>query len=299
MGTVRNAAGEVVPGASVKIRDIATGQEREVITDDEGTYRISALPVSTYDISVDSGGFAPYQHPGVTLILGQTTTLDMTLQPAGVTAAVEVTDEPQTIDTSQTASTTSITQESIEELPVKSRNYLQFALLAAGVAPSNSRSGTGGGNISSTPLADSGFTFGGLRSRSNSIAIDGLSNTDETTGASLVVLSPELVREFQVINNGISAEFGGAAGGTINVLTKTGSNQFHGTAFTFIQNEYFNARKPLDGKRRLDRTFQPGFSLGGPLRRDKLFFYVAAEQEHHVADELVSHHRSSSIRIGL
>ncbi|MFL6374934.1 MAG: carboxypeptidase regulatory-like domain-containing protein, partial [Pyrinomonadaceae bacterium] len=300
-GIVRNSAGEVVPNAMIALRDLSTGQVRSTVSGGDGAYRISALAVSTYEVTVDSAGFAVYKIPEVTLVLGQTTTLDITLQPAGVNASVEVSDKPLTIDSSQTASTTSIAQESIEELPVKDRNYLQFTLLAPGVAPSNTRSATGGGNISSSPMADSGFTFGGLRARSNSIAIDGLSNIDEATGASLIVLSPEIVREFQVINNGVSAEFGGAAGGTINVLTKTGSNVFHGTAFTFFQNQRLNARNPFDAKRRLFHTYQPGFSLGGPLRKDKLFFYVAAEQEHMIANDEPEINRSvrSSINAAL
>src|SRR5213079_2912887 len=105
--------------------------------------------------------------------------------------------------------------------------------LAPGVVPSNPQATGGGSNGSSltAPLADSGFTFGGLRPRSNAISIDGLDNTDETTGAARVALSPEIVREFQIINNGLSAESGGAAGGAINVVTKTGTNDFHGDAF--------------------------------------------------------------------
>jgi hypothetical protein len=120
-------------------------------------------------------------------------------------------------------------------------------LLAPGVAPSNPQS-SGSGPPSGSPLADSGFTFGGLRPRSNSISIDGLDNTDATTGAARVTLSPEIVREFQIINNGLSAESGGTAGGAINVVTKTGSNDFHGDAFLFAQNELFNARDTVTTK---------------------------------------------------
>src|SRR5206468_9594375 len=127
---------------------------------------------------------------------------------------------------------------------------------------SNPQSSAGGGGRSGSPLADSGFTFGGLRPRSNSISIDGLDNTDETSGAARVALSPEIVREFQIVNNGLSAESGGAAGGAINVVTKTGSNEWHGDLFTFLQNERFNARGPFNDSSRQARPrfrrFQPG-----------------------------------------
>src|SRR5262249_51200095 len=175
--------------------------------------------------------------------------------------------------------------------PVNSRNYLEFTLLAPGVAPSNSQAMSGGvvaSPSSGAPRADSGFTFGGLRPRSNSISIDGLDNTDETTGAARVALSPEIVREFQIINNGISAESGGASGGAINVVTKTGTNDFHGDDFVFGQNELFNARESVTAKagvgRPLFHRYQPGVSLGGPIQHDRLFFYMAAEQEHLLAD---------------
>lgn len=286
-GEVRNSAREAVPNVSIILRNTETNQTRQTVSGADGAFRITVLPVGTYEVRAESSGFAVYINPQVTLLLGQTATLDITLEAAGAKEEVTVTDKPPVIDTSQTAVTTSITQESIEELPVNSRNYLQFALLAPGVAPSNTQSATGGGNVSNSPLSDSGFTFGGLRPRSNSISIDGLDNTDETTGAALVALSPEIVREFQVVNNGISAEFGNAAGGAINVITKTGSNEFHGTLFTFFQNERLNARNPFSNNpvRPIFRRYQPGASLGGAMLKNKLFFYAALEQENFVGDE--------------
>jgi hypothetical protein len=289
-GFVRNSADEVIPDAAIILRNIATNQTRQVRSEADGSYHITALNVGTYEVRAELVDFAPYINSQITIALGQTTTLDIILRPAGVNEVVTITDKPPVIDSSQTASTTSIDPERIEELPVNSRNYLQFTLLAPGVAPSNTQSTNGSGNnISNSPLADSGFTFGGLRPRSNSISIDGLDNTDETTGAARVALSPEIVREFQIINNGISAEFGGAAGGAINVVTKTGANEFHGTLFNFFQNERLNARDPLFGndlkQRPRFRRYQPGASLGGAIVRDKLFFYTAIEQETFNADE--------------
>lgn len=284
-GTVRNTAGEVVAGATVTVRDLSTNQMRSTATDADGAYRLTSLAVSTYELRVKSSGFADYVAADVTLVLGQTTVLDVTLRPEGVNAAVEVSEQSPLMDATQTAVTTSVTQENVEELPVRDRNYLQFVLVSPGVAPSSSRTATGNAASANGPVDDSGFTFGGLRARSNSISIDGLTNIDETNGSALVALSPEIVREFQVVNNGISAEFGGAAGGTINVITKTGANQFHGTAFSFIQDQRLNARNPFDARRRLLHAYQPGFSLGGPLKKDKLFFYISAEQEHQIAND--------------
>jgi hypothetical protein len=301
-GSTRDAAGQVIPSALITVRDLATNQTRRATSDADGNFRVSVLPVAAYEVRVESTGFASYVNPQVTVAVGRTTILDITLRPADVNAEVTVTDRLPALDTSQTAVTTSIDPERIEELPVNSRNYLEFTLLAPGVAPSNPQA-TGGGSNSSSPgasLADSGFTFGGLRPRSNTISIDGLDNTDETTGAARVALSPEIVREFQIVNNGLSAEFGGAAGGAINVVTKTGSNEFHGDVFTFFQNERFNARSPFSdplSSRPRFRRYQPGGALGGPIRRDRAFFYVALEQEHLAAEDESEIDRATRARI--
>jgi TonB-dependent Receptor Plug Domain len=178
------------------------------------------------------------------------------------------------IDSSQTSVVSSVDQERIEELPVRSRNYLDFVLLAPGVSSSPAASAVSG----STPLAGTGFTFGGLRSRSNNVSIDGLDNNDEYTGSSRTELSPEIVQEFQVVNNGLSAE----SGGSINVITRSGTNAIHGDAFLFAQDGALNARDPFEtasGKPSF-RRFRTGFALGGPLVKDRTFYYAAVEQEH-------------------
>jgi hypothetical protein len=284
-GSVRDGAGASIPGAQVTLRNLATNQTRRVTSETDGSYHIAALPVGDYGMRVEAQGFFTYVNPGITLALGQTATLNVSLQPGGVSGEMTIVDKPPALDPSSTVSTTSIDPERIAELPVSSRNYLEFTLLAPGVAPSGGRSALGGSiGATSSPFADSGFTFGGLRSRSNSIAIDGLDNTDETTGAARVALSQEIVREFQIVNGGNSAEVGGAAGGAINVVTKTGSNNFHGGGFFYLQHERLNARSPLTSagvdRRPRFRRSQFGGSVGGPLKSDRLFFYAALEHEH-------------------
>jgi hypothetical protein len=277
-GTISDSAGAVISGAQVRLRNTGNNQTRTITTDDQGLFRANELPVGTYEIRVDQPGFAPYLHAGVTLSVGQSLRFSIELVPAALAEAVTVSDQPQAIDPSQTSVTSTIDTERIEELPVLSRNYLNFVLLAPGVAPSTER----GTSNTQTQLADSGFAFGGLRARSNNLSIDGLDNNDEYTGASRAELSLEIVREFQVVNNGISAEFGGASGGSINVVTKTGANQIHGDAFLFLQNGALNAREPLSnepGKGDLNR-YRTGLSLGGPLIKDRMFYYAGFEQEH-------------------
>src|SRR6266481_5252756 len=277
-GIVSDTTGAVIPSTKVSLHNPLTNQSRSVSTDGQGFFRAEQLAVGTYEVGVEQTGFAPYRHPGVVLSLGQTVQLDIVLSPASASEKVTVSAQPSAIDTSQTSVVSSVDQERIEELPVRSRNYLDFVLLAPGVSSSPAASAVSG----STPLTGSGFTFGGLRPRSNNVSIDGLDNNDEYTGSSRTELSPEIVQEFQVVNNGLSAESGGASGGSINVITRSGTNTVHGDAFLFAQDGALNAREPFEtesGKPSF-RRFRAGFALGGPIIKDKTFSYAALEQEH-------------------
>jgi hypothetical protein len=275
---VRDSSGAVIPGASATLRNALTNQSRPVTTDDQGFFRADQLGVGTYEVRLEHPGFAPYRHTGLVLSLGQTVHLDIVLAPASASAEVTVSAQPSAIDTSQTSVVSSVDQERIEELPVRSRNYLDFVLLAPGVSSSPAASAVSG----STPLVGSGFSFGGLRPRSNNVSIDGLDNNDEYTGSSRTELSPEIVQEFQVVNNGLSAESGGASGGSINVITRSGTNTIHGDAFIFAQDGALNARDPFEteASKPSFRRFRAGFGLGGPIVKDKTFYYAAVEQEH-------------------
>jgi hypothetical protein len=217
-GSVSDSGGGRIPGVAVAVRDTATHRTREVSTNAEGAFRIAELPVGTYEVSASQPGFAPYRHTGIAIQLGATVHLDILLQSAGLTAQVTATAQPPSIDPEQTSVSSAVDKERIEELPVQSRNYLNFVLLAPGVSSSAQQPA----RRSLAPLSDSGFTFGGLRGRSNNVTIDGLDNNDEFVGTSRTELSLETVQEFQVVNAGLSAETGGASGGAINVVTRIG-----------------------------------------------------------------------------
>ena len=209
--------------------------------------------------------------------MGITVHLDVVLPAASVTTQVTVSGQPSPIDPSQTSVTSAIDRDRIEDLPARSRDALSYALLMPGVATSSQRSGTG----SHPALPDSGFSIGGLRPRSNNISVDGVDNNDEYTGSSRTELSPEDVQEYQVVNNGLSAEYGGASGGSINVVTRTGANVIHGDAYIYGQNAVFDARDPFQttsGKPDF-RRYRVGSSMGGPLIKNRTFFHVAFEQE--------------------
>jgi outer membrane receptor for ferrienterochelin and colicin len=277
-GTVRDSSGGAIHGAGILLRNTSTNQSRLVAADEEGFFRAEQLAVGNYEVRVEQRGFAVYKQLNVLLGLGQTMRLDIVLVPASQSEAVTVKAQPSAIDASQTSVVSSVDQERIEELPVQSRNYLDFVLLSPGV--SSSPKATAAANA--TPLPGSGFTFGGLRPQSNNVLIDGLDNNDEFTGSSRTELSPEIVQEFQVVNNGLSAESGGASGGSINVITRAGTNKIHGDAFLFAQDSAFNARDPFETQPEKPsfRRFRAGFALGGPIVEDKTFCYAAIEQEH-------------------
>jgi hypothetical protein len=277
-GTVRDGSGAAIPGAAVIVRNVSTNQVRDLMTNEEGTFHAESLPVGSYEVRVDQPGFAPYRHGDLDLTLGQTTHLDIVLVPAAISEKVSVNTEQQSFEVSQASVVSPVDRERIEELPVQSRNSLDFVLLAPGVLSAPPALAVTG----STPLTGSGFTFGGLRARSNSISIDGLDNNDEYTGSSRTELSPEIVQEFQVVQNGLSAESGGASGGSINVITRSGTNSVHGDAFLFAQDAALNTRDPFEAEpgKPSFRRFRAGFALGGPIVKDRTFYYAAVEQEH-------------------
>lgn len=277
-GSVSDSSGGRIPGVAVTVRETATHLTRQVSTNAEGSYHVTELPVGIYEVSASRPGFAPYRHTGITIALGSTVHLDILLPSAAVTTQVTVSAQPAAIDPSQTSVSSAVDKERIEELPVQSRNYLNFALLAPGVSSSAQQPG----KRSLAALPDSGFTFGGLRGRSNNVSIDGLDNNDEYVGSSRTELSLETVQEFQVVNSGLSAEAGGASGGSINVVTRVGANQFHGDAFLSLQNGVLDARNPFEAEHAPPslHRYRTGTALGGPIVKNRTFFYAAVEQEH-------------------
>jgi hypothetical protein len=278
-GTVQDPSGAVVGDAAVTIRETDTGLTRATRTDSVGFFRFTDLLIGTYEIRAESSGFAPYVHAGVTLAIGQTARLLVVLQPPQVVEQVAVKAQPPALDSRRTSIASVVDTERIEESPVRSRNYLEFVLITPGVtraAPSPVPGAIG------SVLPTSGFSFQGLPPRSNTLTIDGVDNTDEFSGSSRTELSLEVVREFQVVQNGWLAENAGAAGG-INVVTRSGANTLHGDAFIFGQSGALNAQPKLEeslGAKPALTRYRAGGAIGGPIAKDRTFYYVAAEREH-------------------
>lgn len=275
VGRVLDPSRVTVASAAVEL-DAPDSAPRRTHTAADGSFAFLQLPSGTYLIKIQAEGFAPLQQSSVSVATGRTNHLELHLALAEAKQSVDVTAAPVTFDTSQTSSVVNIDRDRVEELPIPSRNYLSFVLLAPQVAAANPA-------LSLTGAVPGGgsFSFGGLRPGSNAIYLDGVNDNDEYSGGSRTQLSPEAISDFQIVNHGFAAQSGGAAGGSIDVQTRTGVDRIHGDAFTFAQNGALNGTPPLGlYPNKPDETrYRAGVALGGPFQRDKTFYYVAAEQE--------------------
>lgn len=286
-GVVRDRGGGLVPGAQVVAKNQETDYERRGATNAEGQYTLRGLLPGSYVLTISAAGFATVQTAAFSLSVGQVIQRDAELAPAGVTESVNVSENPEAIDLTASSASVAMGNERIEEAPARSRNYLNFVLAAPAVAPSAGGSSQRTMTGSRTAMGDSGFTAGGMRPRNNAILIDGMDNRDETTGGNRVAVGLEMVHEFRVATAAFGAELGGAAGGLLNMVTRSGVNIWHGDLTYFMQNEITNAQRSEVGATRRPefRRYQPGVSANGPLRAHKTFISGAVEYERESAEE--------------
>ena len=271
-GVVKDATGAVVANATVTARNPATNLSRNTTSNDEGFYRIVNLPPGEYEITVEAPNFKKLVKPNVVLTIGQAAELNHELQPGEISEIVTVSDATsEIVETSKTAIATTIDQQRINNLPINERNYINFTLTTSTVGRDAGRP--------IGPAPTTGLNFGGQRGRSNLVQVDGADNTDNSVNASRSTVSQEAVQEFQVVTNSFAPEFGRSAGGVVNVVTKSGTNDLHGNIFGFLRHRSFQARNafaPIE-----DPPFtraQYGFTIGGPFAKDRTFFFFAFEQ---------------------
>src|SRR5258708_1947962 len=271
-GVVRDQNGAVVANASVTARNAGTNVSREATTNDEGFYKIVNLSPGNYEITVKAPNYKTAVVQSVNVTVGQTANQDIPLEVGEVSATVTVTTAaPNIVETTGTAVASTVDQQRIQNLPINERNYLSFALIASTVGRDNGRP--------IGPAPTTGLNFGGQRGRSNLVQVDGADNTDNSVNASRSTVSQEAVQEFQVVTNSFAPEFGRSSGGIVNVVTKSGTNDFHGNIFGFLRDKSFQARNPFAPIAKPDfRRTQYGVTLGGPLDRDRTFFFFAFEQ---------------------
>ena len=271
-GTVTDSTGAVVPNATVTARNPAKNITRNATTNDQGLYRIVAVPPGDYEVTVEAPSFKKAVLTKVTVTVGQRADIDVTLEPGAISEVVTVSGATSDIvETSKTAVATTIDQQRINNLPINERNYIQFSLTNSTVSRDNGRP--------IGPAPTTGLNFGGQRGRSNLVQVDGADNTDNSVNASRSTVSQEAVQEFQVVTNSFAPEFGRSSGGVVNVVTKSGTKEFHGNVFGFLRHRSFQARNafaPIEDPP-FTRT-QYGFTLGGPLDPERTFFFFAFEQ---------------------
>jgi hypothetical protein len=271
-GFVRDPSGAVIGGATVTARNPATNTSKATTSNEDGAYLIVNLTPGEYEVTVEAANFKKAVLPGVKLTVGQRGDLDIALEVGQVSEVVTITGAAaELVETSKTAVATTVDLQRIENLPINERNYLAFALTTSTVGRDNGRP--------IGPAPTTGLNFGGQRGRSNLVQVDGADNTDNSVNASRSTVSQEAVQEFQVVTNSFAPEFGRSSGGIVNVVTKSGTNDFHGNIFGFLRDKSFQARNPFSPILKPDfRRTQYGVTLGGPLDRDRTFFFFAFEQ---------------------
>ncbi len=278
-GRVLDPNGAVISGATVTATNDSKGTTRTVTTDGDGNYVVLSLPPSTYTVKVEAPNFSSKTVTNVLLEVGQQLALDVNLtvgQVGGVVVDV-LAGEQELVDTERTQQSTIISGRQLSNLPINRRNFLDFALLTPGVTSSDNINDSTDFRVAQTP--QSGLSFGGNNGRGNSINVDG-STADTAAGGARDVISQEAVQEFQVDRNSYNAEFGGASGGLINIVSKTGGNDYHGSAFGYFRDKAFDARNTFDNNPNGQSPFnrqQFGGSLGGKIVENKTFFFAAAE----------------------
>ena len=288
-GVVVDQSGAVLPGATVTALNAETNQARSATTDGRGQFVIPALPPGTYDVRAELAGFGTRTQEDVALALGSRVDLRFTLNISGQESITVAVDTP-VVDPEKTAVASVISQEQIDRLPINGRSFIGFSLLTPGVAtdrtPQQGASGT------------SGLTFAGQRARSNNITVDGLDNNDLTVGSVRATFSQEAVREFQVLTNSYSAEFGKASGGVVNIVTKSGTNRRAATSSSSRETtrstqgslRAVRARRtrPIDREKAPYCQKQFGATLGGPMRRDRTFYFLSFERLDIAANNFVT-----------
>src|SRR5690349_16322687 len=282
-GVVTNPNKEVVSGAAVTVKNVGTNKEDSATTDDTGRFKVANLQPGVYSVTVSLSGFSPSTNENVVVEIGRETTLEISLSVGPVTGTVDVSAEAPVINTTQQDFSTNINQTSINELPVNGRRWSNFAILTPGAVPD--------GNFGL-------ISFRGISGLLNNSTVDGGDNNQaffsEERGRTRAgySISQAAVREFQVNTSNYSAEYGRSAGGVINAITKSGTNDFHGSAFFYDRNNKWGARNPASFINRLvngvstrealkpkDVRYQFGGTIGGPIVKDKLFFFFSYDEQ--------------------
>ncbi len=276
-GTIRDASGAVVPRAGVVLKNVATGTTRKLVTNSDGEYVAAGLPPGGYDLTVTTQGFRTYKAEGVILRVAQNARIDVTLQVGSVTSEITVRGENLAqVDTESSALGGTITGTQVIQLPLNGRNFTQLVTLVPGVS---NQTGQDEGVVG--VQGSIAYSFNGGRTEYNNWEIDGGSDLDNGSNASLNLYpSVEAIGEVEVLTSNYGAQYGRNGSGTVEVETKSGTNQFHGSVYEFLRNEMFNAHNYFDipgTEKAAYKKHDFGYSLGGPIWKNHTFFFWSEE----------------------
>src|SRR5215831_17460509 len=279
LGTVTDSGGGVIPGASVQVKNIATGRVQEVPTDEQGRYTIADLPIGNYEVQASRAGFQTTVRRGVTLTVGAQAVVDFSLSVGQAQQTITVEADVSQVDTVSAAVSSYVSLKQINDLPLNGRNFTDLVALIPGVA-SGSQIGNGGQNL--LYGVEQNFSVSGARAEGQAYLLDstniqGFWNHGSGSGVMGTTLGIEAIAEFSVLTNTYSAQFGGN-GAVVNAVSKSGTNSLHGSAYEFLRNSALDAREFFDSVKPSFRQNQFGASLGGPIKKDKLFFFVNDEE---------------------
>ena len=279
-GAVRDDNGAVVQGVNVTLNNSATGRSRSTKTDDEGRYSFTNIEPGAYELRAARQGFKTVVQSGLALTVGGSSVIDINLPVGVVSEEVLVQQREPLIEPTKAEVSRVVASQEIESLPIIGRNFVDFVKLSSGVAPGRENVGGGAFKEPDTGVGSAAaprLTFGGLPELNTMIQVDGVDNIQTFTGLPRVTPSQEAAREFRVLNSTYLAEYGRALGGFVNIVTKSGTNSYNGSIYYFGMNDALNARPILTGPDPVLRQNQFGATVGGPIRKDKIFFFANYE----------------------
>ena len=280
LGTVKDPTGNPIPHAEAILTNKATGVKQTTRADDQGAFAFPVVPVGVYDLVIGTDNFQPYKKSNIAIDLGSAVQLEVRLELAGVSQSVTVTEDATQVETSDSKLGQVIGSTQVTGLPLNGRSYTDQLAIQGGVTPittsgaGNSTSGGGFGTVPAAGNADTGqFSINGQRESANGFYLNGAS-VEETIGQQAgIVPNLDSIAEFRILTSNADAEYGGYSGGIVNVITKSGGNEVHGSVFEFLRNTDLDARGFFSPERSAFQQNQFGGTVGGPIRRNKLFFF--------------------------
>jgi len=279
-GTVRDSSGAVVPGARVSIANTGTGVAQTVITDEKGVYSFLEVQIGRYDLNVTANGFKPYQLKGVVIDADSALLIDPLLQVGGKNETIIVEDVSAHVETSSTQLGEVITAAQMTAVPLNGRSFTDLLALQPGIAPATSITSQTVQDVGVAALSPSGnlnpgtISVNGQREFANSFIVNGSDVEEDVNMGTAIVPNLDSIAEFRVLTDNFDAEYGEFSGGQINVVTKAGTDEFHVEVFEFLRNTNLDARNYFsDVRGRYDQN-QFGGTFGGPIRKNKIFFFV-------------------------